>query len=70
MKGIPANATIEVMTICPFCGEAYFTPVRNCDYEAWENGELAQNAFPYLSADERELIMTGICSTCWDKQFG
>ena len=51
-----------VYRTCPFTGEhkmmvIYFDPA---DYEAWENGELIQNAFPYLTADEREFIKTGI----------
>ena len=39
------------------------------DYLDWSDGELAQVAFPYLSADEREMLITGICPTCWDKMF-
>ena len=37
--------------------------------DAWESGVLAQNAFPHLSADDREFIMTGITSDEWDAAF-
>tara|TARA_R110001592_G_C12955362_1_gene731788 strand:+ start:316 stop:513 length:198 start_codon:yes stop_codon:yes gene_type:complete len=37
---------------------------------AWQNGELAQNAMPNLSADEREFIMTGITPDEWASVFG
>lgn len=29
-----------------------------------------QNCFPYLSADDREFIMTGVTKEEWDKTFG
>ena len=34
---------------------------------AYENGALLQNAFPNLSADDREFIKTGIDN--WDEMF-
>lgn len=40
------------------------------DYEAWLNGKLIQNAMPYLTADEREFLMTGVTSEEWKQTFG
>ena len=40
------------------------------DVTAWENGELIQNAMPYLSADEREVLISGTCGPCFDRMFG
>jgi hypothetical protein len=59
-----------VVTACPFCGHAHEVEVNEMDYWDWQDGELAQNAFPYLSADEREMLISGICPTCWDEMFG
>ena len=40
-------------------------------YESWTNrGVLVQNAFPELSVDEREFLMTGITPTEWKHTFG
>jgi hypothetical protein len=39
------------------------------DYQAWKSGKLIQNAFPYLSADEREFLMTGITPDEWNSAF-
>jgi hypothetical protein len=39
------------------------------DYQAWQNGELIQNALPYLTADEREFLKTGIYANEWDDLF-
>ena len=64
------KADIIVITcICPICGQEEEVPVYAEDYADWENGELIQNAFPYLSANQRERLMTGICPDCWDNLF-
>ena len=60
----------EVLTQCPFCGEAHVVLVNEIDYLDWKDGKLAQNAFPYLSADEREMLISGICPDCWAGMFG
>lgn len=37
----------------------------------WEaGGILIQDAFPHLSADDREFLMTGITPEEWDEEFG
>ena len=59
-----------VITSCPFCGRGNEVEVNENDYWDWQDGELVQTAFPYLSADEREMLISGICPTCWDKTFG
>ena len=37
--------------------------------ERWQSGTLIQNAFPNLSADDREFLMTGATREEWDKAF-
>ena len=61
---------VTVITSCPFCGHANEVAVNEMDYLDWQDGTLAQNAFPYLSPDEREALISGICPDCWDKMFG
>lgn len=55
---------------CPFCGKTHYVEAHFADYTLWCNGELAQNAFPYLSATEREQMISGICPECQKKIFG
>lgn len=43
-------------------GRPFSVTVKLADLNRWLNGELIQVAFPYLSADEREVCMTGIDS--------
>lgn len=35
----------------------------------WQRGERIQNVMPYLSASDREFIMTGITDDEWDQAF-
>ena len=60
---------ITVITVCPFCGKAHEVECNEVDYLDWQDGELIQNAMPYLSAQEREYLITGICGSCWCVMF-
>ena len=56
---------------CRKCMEQFEIRGEDRDFIRWEEeGELIQNALPYLSADERELLISGICGGCFDKMFG
>ena len=42
-----------------------------CGFKKWVvPGKLIQDAFPSLSADEREFLMTGITPEEWNSIFG
>jgi hypothetical protein len=45
--------------------------VRPKDYERWQAGEYVQACFPYLSPEQRELLIPdlgqGLCGACFDK---
>lgn len=41
---------------------------RSYHYYKWD-GMLIQKAFPYLTADEREFILTGMTAKEWDELF-
>lgn len=62
---------VTIVTVCPMCGHANEVAVNEADYFDWSfDGTLAQDAFPYLNADEREMLISGICPKCWNKLFG
>lgn len=44
-------------------------PITAAQLAAWGGGVHAQNAFPNLSASDREFIMTGITAEEWDAEF-
>ena len=60
---------MTIITECPWCGEEHEVEVPFEGYLAWQNGELIQVAMPQLSADEREMLISGICPKCWEKAF-
>ena len=58
------------------CGATAEVTVDVADFNRWkDDGVLIQDAFPYLNADDHELIMSTrhfgfwMCPTCWDKTF-
>ena len=52
----------------PFTGEVNTKEVDITPEELvrWEKGELAQDVWPHLPAEEREFIMTGIVNWPWE----
>lgn len=62
------NLVIEI--VCPFCGCVHTVEVNEVDFQCWQDGVLAQNAFPYLSATEREQLISHICPACQEDIFG
>lgn len=62
--------TRAVVTRCPRCGDTQHVWVAPEDYIAWKEGEvLIQETMPYLTADERESLVSGSCARCWDIMF-
>tara|TARA_R100000008_G_scaffold85411_1_gene75260 strand:- start:3302 stop:3499 length:198 start_codon:yes stop_codon:yes gene_type:complete len=55
---------------CVKCGGEQAIEAKVEDVNSWRDGVLIQNAMPYLSADEREMFISGICPICWEKIFG
>lgn len=53
-----------------FCGKVNEVRVEVEAYNRWQGGELIQVVFPDLSAEERELLISGTCPSCWDAMFG
>lgn len=37
------------------------------DWDHWKHGDLIQNALPYLSQAEREILISGNCGPCFDQ---
>ena len=65
-KSLPAT---EIENKCFHCGGSNKILVETEYLEKWYNGTLIQEAFPNLTANERELIQTGIHPECWNEMF-
>ena len=61
--------TAVVAVPCRLCNEAKDLTVNIEGFIAWQGGKLIQEALPELDADDRELLISGTCPTCWDKMF-
>lgn len=61
----------EVSFTCRCCGNDKVLEVDINKFYQWQSRKLlAQNAFPHLSAPDRELIISGTCGLCWQDMFG
>lgn len=54
-----------IRTMCPVCDAESAVRVNTAEWQAWKDGALIQDAFPNLSANTREALMTGTCDKCW-----
>ena len=64
-----AEGQINVSGPCYFCRGPHTVTVNAADLAAFKAGGYAQQCFPYLSADDREFLISGICGECWKKSF-
>jgi hypothetical protein len=55
---------------CIKCGRDVVIKANPDDMQKWKEGALLQRAMPYLTADEREIMVSRICGPCFDKMFG
>lgn len=63
--------TGDVTVQCRMCEHQYHVVRVDPEMmEAWIDGKLIQSVMPQLSADDRELLISGTCSSCWESLFG
>ena len=56
---------------CRHCGITYQILANRDDIDSWMNGNgYIQDILGYLSAGERELLISGTCDNCWKNMFG
>lgn len=58
---------MRLSIICSMCNSVHTVVVKKKDYCDCMNGKDAQDAFPYLSDDERDEIITKLCIPCQQK---
>lgn len=82
VKGSPEEVKGEMLEKFPYpfvtvttppcfdCGEPSKIEVDSNAYRYWKNGELLiQDAFPGMSAPQRELLKSGTHPSCWERMF-
>lgn len=60
---------------CPVCGEIHHVLLTSAEQvdavERWADGEgYIQDICPFLSADDREVLISGTSAECWNTLFG
>ena len=54
---------------CVVCSKQLVVRVPKEGYDQWINGLSIQKAMPHVSDSDREVLLSGICSECFDKIF-
>lgn len=52
---------------CRGCEDVFTFSLNVEAVKAWQNGVHVQQAFPELSDDERELMISNTCGKCWEE---
>ena len=61
---------IGAVRTCCVCHESYVISMPMHQWDAWTGTEAyVQDIFPHLTADEREMILSGTHPACWSKLF-
>lgn len=65
------HSNVEMVSVrtptCIMCGRTGVLQVPKAGWEKYQKGEFVQKAFPDLTADEREMLITGTHPDCFDK---
>lgn len=64
------NVFTTVSGKCVVTGEEYEVTVTGRDIIKYRKGALAQDAFPYLTPEQREFLISGVSPNGWRKMFG
>ena len=65
---MPKTINVETKP-CPLCKKVSHVRLWEDSVIKWQGGELIQNVWPNMSAEDRELLITGTHSICWNEMF-
>lgn len=65
-----AFAKQSYIVSCDICDKKFSIQAYPQDMREWENGALIQNAMPYLTTKEREILTSRTCDYCFEEMFG
>ena len=67
LSDVRLNAAVNVE--CRICKDLHRVHFNGDDYVDWQEGKYLQDAMPYLTTDERELMISQTCGPCFDSMF-
>ena len=69
LDAVKAGAKPVIVKMCIHCG-GHTTFLGDPErLQVWRNGQLVQNVYPNLNKGDRETLISGVHSECWDKVF-
>lgn len=70
MVAVANNIDSIIEPTCRMCGQSYKIMLNREDLMDWMKGlGFIQDILPYLTAGERELLISNTCSLCFDSLF-
>ena len=63
------ESPVTISVTCKHCGHSFSFIVQTEDFENFMFGEDTLSNKPYLTAEERELLESQLCDSCWHEQF-
>lgn len=61
---------MKITGTCWRCQAEQDVIVPQKGFDQWQNGANVQDAFPHLSPDNREFLISQTCGCCFDDLFG
>jgi len=68
-EGLHMAQVVYETKACMRCRQKSQVTVDADALKRWQSGELVQRAFPLMTPDERELLITGTHPECWRAMF-
>ena len=60
----------SVVCECKLCGNNHEVYLMKEDYDSWRSGDkYIQDALSYLTAGDREILLSLTCDDCWQKLY-
>ena len=69
LDDVKAGDNVVITKICRHCGGHTSFLGNPESVIRWQEGELVQNVWPHVNAGDRETLISGIHSGCWDEVF-
>lgn len=61
---------VKIGVTCRICDTPHIIEAPAEALQKYKDGAKIQHALPMLTPDERELLLSGTCPTCWNNMFG
>lgn len=62
-------AVVKISRTCIKCASERIIEAPVKGLAEWSHGGLIQDAMPDLSAEDREMLISGICPSCWEEMI-